>query len=99
MFRLTNAGEEERKWELLLSKLPSAMATPELLTGDKHLYLLGGEGSIKCGRMQNCGEYKGPWKHLSDLEHDFESSASTGGAVFTNNDVVVFTLTHIMILE
>ena len=96
MFQLTNVGTENTTWEKLESELPSAMASPELLIGDNYLYLLGGHASLKCARISD--HFEGNWEKLPDLLHDFDSSIGTGGAVFMNDQVVVFTLEYIMIL-
>ena len=107
MFQLINVGKDNSVWKELSCKLPlaliceklkrdlpSGLASPELLIGGNYLYLLGGHASLKCARIKD--DFKGNWEKLPDLLHDFDSSTGTGGAVFINHQVVVFTLEYIM---
>ena len=104
MFRLTNVGREDSKWELLTCKLPMPMADPELLMSDSHLYLVFYD--LSCIRVQRIPKDKlmsdldtCDWENLPCLKYPSKPNIRKRGAVFIQNKVVVFTLGHIMILN
>ena len=101
MYLLTNVGKEDSRWEKLPCKLPWAMADPEVLITDSHLYLLGCDNTRKRVMRMNMDHSSEAcvWEDLEDLHSELKRSEGHGGAVLIKGKVMVFTLKHIMTLN
>ena len=105
MFILPNVGEEgSDQWKELPCKLPCAMADPEMLMSDSHLYLLGCDPTGKRAHRIPKNKLKPNsedcvWEELESLKYAIDSNSAKRGTVFIQNKVVVFTLYNIMVLN